>query len=120
MPSFHRVEHTDMRSLSIPLKPLPAFAVRYQNAAMTKHTATHTSKSHDVDISLVIPDLGLLCCHPCLGDREDAIHTERDTDAGDLVLAGEHANEVVITATRRNTANTDGGVIRTVVVFASL
>ena len=71
------------------------------------------AERHDVDVHLVPPhQLGrLVGRHARLGDGEDAVDAERDSHAGDLALAREHAHEVVV-----STAGGDGACAMLAVV----
>lgn len=71
------------------------------------------AKGHDEDVDVVPPRLlrRLLRRHARLGDGEDAVDAERDSHAGDLALAREHAHEVVV-----STAGGDGACAMLAVV----
>jgi len=49
-------------------------------------------------------------------EGEDAVDAEGDADAGDLLLAAEHADEFIVAAASGDGANTHGGIVGAVVV----
>lgn len=74
---------------------------------------TLATESHDIYVHLVSANLlgALVGFHAGLGDRKDAVDSERDAYTRDFVLAGEHADQVVISSTSGDTANANSGVI---------
>jgi hypothetical protein len=80
------------------------------------------ANSHDVNVDFAAAKgLGsLITLEARLGDGENSVHAEGDTDAGNLGLGKEHAHQVIITTTSGDTTNTQSGVIGPVIIFRSL
>ncbi|KAI6766463.1 hypothetical protein HG531_011685 [Fusarium graminearum] len=79
------------------------------------------SESHDIDVNVIAADGGtLLGSQLSLGNREDSVDAERNTDTRNLALAREHADEVVVSASSSHTSNANSGVIRAVIILSAL
>lgn len=87
---------------------------------LLEHTSEAlTTEGHDVGIDLTAAEtLGaLLALEASFGNGEDTVHSEGDTNTGNLSLRLEHAHQVVVATTGGDTAHTESGVIRTVIII---